>query len=236
MDCSDAAELIDGDFDGRLVFTCEHASAELPEPWTWPEQDQWLVDTHWASDIGAAAFTRRVAGLMNAPAVLSRFSRLLIDPNRPLFSDTLFRQNAEGRTVHLNEALLETERARRIDRFYEPYHAATSSMVERSRADTVFSIHTFTDDYEGEKRLLEIGVLFDHDEEPALQLVRHLADAGFHVAPNEPWSGKIGLAYSPVRHAREFGRCALEIEARQDLIVDESFAARLAEALASFFS
>ena len=109
-------------------------------------------------------------------------------------------------------------------------------MVERNCGDTVFSIHTFTDDYEGEKRGLEVGVLFDEDEEPAYQLVRHLAEAGFHVAPNEPWSGKAGLAYSPVRHAQEFGRCALEIEARQDLIVDESFAARLAEALASFFS
>ena len=79
-------------------------------------------------------------------------------------------------------------------------------------------------------------MLFDEDEEPAYQLVRHLAEAGFHVAPNEPWSGKIGLAYSPVRHAQEFGRCALEIEARQDLVLEESFAARLAEALASFFS
>lgn len=236
MDWIDSVEVIDGDFDGRLVFTCEHASAELPEPWTWPEQDRWLVDTHWASDIGAADFTRRIAGLMNAPAVLSRFSRLLIDPNRPLESDTLFRENAEGRMVHLNEGLLEAERRRRIERFYHPYHAAVSSTVERSACDTVFSIHTFTDDYEGEKRSLELGVLFDHDEEPAYRLVRHLADAGFHVAPNEPWSGKIGLAYSPVRHAREFGRCALEIEARQDLIVDESFAGRLAEALAGFFS
>lgn len=236
MDWIDSVEVIDGDFDGRLVFTCEHASAELPEPWTWPEQDRWLVDTHWASDIGAADFTRRIAGLMNAPAVLSRFSRLLIDPNRPLESDTLFRENAEGRMVHLNEGLLEAERRRRIERFYHPYHAAVSSTVERSACDTVFSIHTFTDDYEGEKRSLELGVLFDHDEEPAYRLVRHLADAGFHVAPNEPWSGKIGLAYSPVRHARELGRSALEIEARQDLIVDESFAGRLAEALAGFFS
>jgi len=83
---------------------------------------------------------------------------------------------------------------------------------------------------------LEVGVLFDHDEEPAQRLVHHLSAAGFHVAPNEPWSGKAGLAYSPVRHAREFGRCALEIEVRQDLIVDESFAARLAAALASFFT
>jgi predicted N-formylglutamate amidohydrolase len=236
MGSSDAVEEIDGDFGGRLVFTCEHASAELPESWTWPAQDRWLVDTHWASDLGAAAFTRRAARLMNAPAVLSRFSRLLIDPNRPLDSDTLFRDNADGKRVHLNEGLLEGERKRRIDRFYTPYHAAVSAMVERSRGDTVFSIHTFTDNYEGHRRVLEVGVLFDHDEEPAQRLVHHLSAAGFHVAPNEPWSGKAGLAYSPVRHAQEFGRCALEIEVRQDLIVDESFAARLAAALASFFT
>jgi predicted N-formylglutamate amidohydrolase len=234
MDWSHAAEEIDGDFRRRVVFTCEHASAELPRPWTWPDEDRWLVGTHWASDIGAAALTRRVAKLMNAPAVLSRFSRLLIDPNRPLDSDTLFRANAEGRTVHLNASLLDEERRRRIEGFYVPYHSAVRAMVERSRGDTVFSIHTFTDNYEGDARVLELGVLFDDDEEPAYRLVRHLEAAGFHVLPNEPWSGKAGLAYSAVLHAREFGRCALEIEARQDLIVQESFATRLAEALASF--
>jgi predicted N-formylglutamate amidohydrolase len=108
-------------------------------------------------------------------------------------------------------------------------------MIKRSRGDTVFSIHTFTDNYEGDARHLEIGVLFDDDEEPAHRLIRHLEGAGFHVLPNEPWSGKGGLAYSPVRHAKEVGWCALEIEARQDLIVQEAFAQRLAEALADFF-
>jgi predicted N-formylglutamate amidohydrolase len=235
MNWSQAVEQIEGDYRSRLVFTCEHASAELPEPWTWPEEDRWLVGTHWASDIGAAAFTRRVAKSMNAPAILSRFSRLLIDPNRPLDADTLFRTNADGRTVHLNASLLEAERQRRINRFYVPYHSAIRAMVERSHGDTVFAIHSFTDNYEGDKRVLEVGVLFDDDEEPAHRLVHHLEEDGFHVLPNEPWSGKAGLAYSAVRHAREFGRCALEIEVRQDLIVDESFAARLAKALVSFF-
>jgi predicted N-formylglutamate amidohydrolase len=233
---SEAAEEIPGDPSARVVFTCEHASNALHDPWRWPEQDRWLVDTHWASDIGAGAFTRRVAALMNAPAVLSKFSRLLIDPNRPLDSDTLFRQHADGQLVHLNEALLENDRRERIERFYVPYHAAVSEMVERSRADTVFAIHTFTDDYEGDKRELEIGVLFDDDEEPARALIMHLTEAGFHVLANEPWSGKAGLAYSPVRHAKELGRRALEIEARQDLIVREDFARRLAEALAGFFA
>jgi len=236
MDWSEAVEEIAGDPSCRLVFTCEHASNVLPAPWRWPEADRWLVDTHWASDIGAGAFTRRVAGLMNAPAVLSKFSRLLVDPNRPLDSDTLFRQIADGRQVHLNEILLETERQERIDRFYEPYHAAVRAMVQRSRGDTVFAIHTFTNDYEGDKRVLELGVLFDDDEEPAYRLIEHLERAGFHVVANEPWSGKDGLAYSPVRHAQEYGRCALEIEARQDLIVQEGFAQRLAEALAAHFT
>ncbi len=236
MDWSEAAEEIEGDLDGPVVLTCEHASSVLPDPWRWPEADAWLVDTHWASDIGAADFTRRLARLMNAPAVLSRFSRLLVDPNRPLDSDTLFRENAEGKTVHLNESLLEAERRRRIDRFYHPYHRAVSSMVKRSRCDTVFSIHTFTDNYEGDARMLELGVLYDDDDEPAHRLLHHLEGHGFHVLANEPWSGKAGLAYSPVRHAKEFDRCALEIEARQDLIVDEVFAARLAEALAAFFA
>ncbi len=236
MDWSDAAEAIEGDLDGRVVFTCEHASNALPMPWLWPAADRWLIDTHWASDIGAAAFTRRVAHLMNAPAVLSKFSRLLVDPNRPLDSDTLFRQNADGLQVQLNQAILDSERQERIDRFYHPYHAAVSAVVGQSRGDTVFGIHTFTDEYEGDKRSLELGVLFDDDEEPAHRLIRHLERAGFHVLANEPWSGKAGLAYSPVRHAREHGRRALEIEARQDLIGQEPFARRLAEALASFFA
>ena len=124
--------------------------------------------------------------------------------------------------------------------YYNPLNVhvqnAVSDVIGRSRGDTVFSIHTFTDDYEGDKRVLEIGVLFDDDEEPAFELIRHLESQGFHVLANEPWSGKGGLAYSPVRHAKEFNRTALEIEARQDLIVQEDFAQRLAEALASFFA
>lgn len=236
MDWSEAAEEIEGDLKSRVVFTCEHASNALHDPWRWPDEDRWLVDTHWASDIGAGAFTRRVAKLMNAPAVLSKFSRLLIDPNRPLDSETLFRQNADGHQVRLNEAMLETEQRQRVERFYLPYHAAVNAMIRRSKGDTVFSIHTFTDDYEGDRRTLELGVLFDDDEEPAYALIRHLEDAGFHVLANEPWSGKGGLAYSPVRHAKEHGWCALEIEARQDLIVQERFARRLAEALADHFA
>jgi predicted N-formylglutamate amidohydrolase len=161
---------------------------------------------------------------------------LLVDPNRPLDSETLFRKKADGVTVHLNASIDEAERSRRLDGFYHPYHAVASDTVRRSRADVVFGVHTFTGNYEGTDRSLELGVLFDGDEELGHALVIHLQEAGFEAASNEPYSGKEGLAYSPVLHAEEFDRQALEIEARQDLIVDERFAGRLAEALRGFFT
>lgn len=230
-----AATRIDGDFDGRVVLTCEHAGTELPPPWSWPEADKRLLGTHWACDIGAGAFTRRLAKALDAPAVLSNFTRLLVDPNRPLDAETLFRAEADGEPVWLNVDLDDADRRRRIEGFYRPYHAASSEMVRKSKAEIVFGVHTFTGNYEGNQRDLQIGILFDREEDLGHSLVAHLADAGFVAAPNEPYSGKDGLAYAPVLHAEEHGRRAVEIEVRQDLVVVDAFADKLATALEAFF-
>ena len=81
---------VGGAGDAGVVLTCEHASNRLPEPWKWSERDQRLIDDHWAWDIGAADFSRELADRLGAVAVLARFTRLLVDANRPLDSDTLF--------------------------------------------------------------------------------------------------------------------------------------------------
>ena len=234
MDETEAFTRLDGDPHRRVVLTCEHASSALPDPWAWHLDDHWLADTHWASDLGAAAFARSLARRLAVPAVLSRFSRLLVDPNRPLDSDTLFRREADGRVVRLNQSIDPGERQQRLDCFYHPYHRAVSAMVQQSTAEIVLGIHSFTEEYEGRARVLEVGVLYDQDEALAFELVEHLRNAGFLTAPNEPYSGKNGLAYSPVLHAEEFERRALEIEVRQDLVVNDTFARRLVDALGSF--
>lgn len=216
----DAVELIEVGGIGPVVLSCEHASQRLPPGWTWPEADQWLIGTHWAWDIGAAEITRALAARLGAPAVLAGFSRLLVDPNRELTSPTLFRDVAEGRPVHLNRELSEEERQRRIDHLYEPYHDAFAQLVDRHRAP-VLGVHTFTPVYEGgPPREMEIGVLFDRDEEPAKRLARALAARGFKVALNEPYSGRDGLIYACETHAARCGQVALELEVRQDLAGD----------------
>lgn len=227
----DAVELLEVGGAPPVVLSCEHASQRLPPGWSWPDEDRWLVGTHWAWDIGAAEITRALSARLGAPAILAGFSRLLVDPNREPGSPTLFRDVADGRPVHLNRDLDDAERQRRLEALYEPYHAAFADLALRHRAP-VLGVHTFTPVYEGgPPREMEIGVLFDRDEEPARRLARALTARGFQVALNEPYSGRDGLIYACETHARRCGQVALELEVRQDVAGDPVRRAALVPAI-----
>lgn len=216
VSADDAVEVIRAGNDGRAVFTCEHASSRLPEPWRWPAEDAWLSGTHWTYDLGAADLARELALALCSVAVLSRFSRLLADANRPIDAPDLFRTEAEGRRVALNRDIGPADRARRLG-LWTRFHEAADAEVSRSSAPIVFAVHTFTPLYEGAVRRVEAGVLFDREIELAEGLRAHLERAGFRVEMNEPYSGKAGLMYSVERHALSHGRRPIELELRQDL-------------------
>ncbi len=226
----DAAEVLGGRADSPVVLSCEHASERLPGRWKWPEADQRLAGTHWAYDLGAADLTRELADRLGAPAVLSRYSRLLCDPNRPEDSDTLFRADAEAAPVHLNTGISSEDRQQRLAGYHRPYHAALSSTLGVS----LLSLHSFTPDYEGERRPMEIGVLWNREDTLGQALNEHLVAAGFLSEGNTPYSGKDGFMYAADRHAAWHGRRALELEVRQDLCTDPAFRKRLIEILARY--
>jgi predicted N-formylglutamate amidohydrolase len=230
----EAYEELLGSPDAIVVLSCEHASARLPEPWSWHEQDRWLPALHWASDLGARALTLELAAALSASAVLSRFTRLLVDPNRDPAHPDLFRRLADGKSVELNRHVDEHERARRLQGYYEPFHAALDQALARSRAPLLLSIHSFTPNYEGQVRDVEIGVLFNREERHARALHAALAAHFGGVAENEPWSGKGGLMYCAESHADRFERCALELEVRQDRLEDAAYRARLVPVLSAF--
>lgn len=215
------------------VLTVEHAEERIPEGFVWPQEDDWLRGTHWAVDLHIAPFARALAARIGAPTVLSRFSRLLVDPNRPLDSDTLFRRVAEGRLVHVNAFLDDAERARRLAALYHPYHAAADDLVARHPTASVLGLHSFTPEYEGQRRAVEIGVLFDDDEDIATAFHAALLRFGHDVRLNQPYSGRHGLMFGPQAHASRYGRPCLELELRQDLLADPAGRARLVEAVAA---
>lgn len=220
--------------DAPVVLSCEHASPRMPEPFSWHPDDAHLAGTHWAYDLGARAFTLELAHELSANAVLSRFTRLLVDPNRELGQPDLFRRVADNRPVQLNAQIEEHERALRIERYYRPFHEALDVAVARCRAPLLLSIHSFTPNYEGVVRDVEVGVLFNREEEHGRAMLEALSRQLPAVAENEPWSGKQGLIYSAESHAERSGRVALELEVRQDRLEAPAYRARLLPVVAEF--
>lgn len=116
-------ETIVGDLARGIVLLCDHASNEVPDDLNSlglpPEQ----FERHIGYDIGAAEVTRELARRLGAPAVLTRFSRLVIDPNRGRDDPTLVMRLSDGAVVPGNASIDDEGVAERIRRFYDPYDA-----------------------------------------------------------------------------------------------------------------
>jgi predicted N-formylglutamate amidohydrolase len=138
---------------------------------------------------------------------------------------------AEGRQIALNRNIDDTERERRLTHLWRPYHDAIDRAIAASSAHIVFAIHSFTPIFAGVPRDVQIGVLFDEEEELAERARRALLSTELEIRMNEPYSGREGLIYSARHHAIARGRRALELEIRQDLATDPAIRARVVRAL-----
>lgn len=235
-DVSDAYEIVgDPHAGGPFVFTCEHATNLLPE-WRADPADQPLLDDHWGWDIGAADLTRALVALTGSCGVLSRFSRLVCDPNRAPDEPSFVVEEVDGHRFSFNRSVDATERDRRQVRYADAYHAEVDRTVRvRGAGDApvrLCSIHSFTPLYLGRRRPMEVGVLFDAHDEEAWRLEGALDEQGFEVALNAPYSGYDGLIYAAQRHGRAHDLVYLELEVRHDLIDSNEKAHAIAERIA----
>jgi predicted N-formylglutamate amidohydrolase len=230
-------EAIEGDRAIGMVILADHAGRDLPSEYGDLGLPPAEFDRHIAYDIGVEQVTRTLAALTGAPAVMARFSRLLIDANRGEDDPTLIRQLYDGTIVPANYPMSDAERERRLERYYRPYHDAVGSMIASVVAETgaapfVFSIHSFTPAMQGRARPWHVGVLWDSDPRAVHPLLDMLgAQADLVVGDNEPYDGAL-RGDTMYRHAIVNGYAHALIEIRQDLIADpagaSAWAARLA--------
>lgn len=206
-----------------VLLVCDHASRALPRRYGDLGLDPAELYRHIAWDIGAADVTRRLCEMLDAPAVLSGFSRLLVDCNRKTDDPTFICQVSDGTVVPGNRGLAPDEIAGRIDAFHAPYHRAIertlADMRARVAAPALFSIHSFTPVMRGFERPWHVGVLWNRDPRLAVPLMRILRDdPTLVVGDNEPYSGKTEVGYTMVRHGARAGLPHVLLEIRQDLI------------------
>ncbi len=230
-------EIIPGALDGGLILLCDHASNALPPEYgslgLAPEQ----FERHIAWDIGAAAVTRALAARFGAPAVLTRFSRLLIDPNRGADDPTLVMKISDGAIVPGNVGADGDEVGRRRDSYWLPYRQRAAglidSMIEAGRPPAILSIHSFTPFWKGVARPWEVGLLWDNDPRMAQALLERFEPLlASPIGDNEPYDGAlVGDTLYDLGTAR--GLAHVIVELRQDLIASAEGAARWAGAVAN---
>jgi|FEC22Drversion2_1045045.scaffolds.fasta_scaffold00219_28 predicted N-formylglutamate amidohydrolase len=219
-----AYETIPGDPATGWLLVCDHASNWIPERYAGLGLPPEELERHIAYDIGAEGVTRRLAARLGAPAVMSRFSRLLIDPNRGDDDPTLVMRLSDGAVVPGNARIDAVERNYRIRTFYDPYHRAVTAAIDAALAaghpPAIVSIHSFTPFWRGVRRPWEIGILWDEDPRLAVPMIELLrADRSLTVGDNEPYSGRL-KGDTMYRHATLRGLAHALIEYRQDLIAD----------------
>jgi predicted N-formylglutamate amidohydrolase len=229
-------EEIAGDVAGGLILICDHASNRLPPGYGTLGLPASELERHIAFDPGAAAVTRALASRLHAPAVLSSFSRLLIDINRGADDPTLVMRLSDGAVVPANRGAGEAERARRIALYHAPYHDAVARLIDRALAagtvPAIISIHSFTPVWRGQARRWQVGVLWDADPRVAAPLIAALAaDGATVVGDNEPYDGALA-GDTLYRHGTARGLAHALIELRQDLIADDAGVAIWADRLA----
>lgn len=220
---------------GRVVVTCDHASNFVPPEVNGgdlglPPED---MARHIAFDIGAAGLTRALADALEAPAILSNFSRLVIDPNRGANDPTLLMRLYDGTIIPANRHADHDERARRMALCYHPYHAALRELLAAREEAIVISIHSFTPQLRGKPaRPWQVGVLSAHDRRLATPLLARLGhESDLTIGDNEPYVGH--LAGDAVdQHALQYDRLNALIEVRNDLISDEDSQKHWGERLA----
>jgi predicted N-formylglutamate amidohydrolase len=220
-----------------VLLTCDHASRRVPKALDNLGLADELIARHIGWDIGAAEVTRRLAPLLDAPAILAGYSRLVIDCNRRPEDSTLIPSESDGVVIPGNASLSETERRARRDAIFDPYHSAIAAWIAARRArgiaPAVISMHSFTPVMKGFQRPWHVGILWDGQGRIALPLLAALrAEPDLVVGDNEPYSAREPVGYTQRHHAFEAGLPHVAIELRQDLVADAQGAAPWAERLA----
>ena len=223
-----------------VVLVCEHASKTMPKALGTMGLDEVKLASHIAWDIGAQRVAEMLSDRLNASLVSQRFSRLAYDCNRPPEADGAYPERSEIYDVPGNAGLSASDKVRRADALYHPFHQAIDGLIDRRLAEgrnvVLVTVHSFTPVYFGTRRDGHLGILHDDDNRLADVMLDVSAALELdQVLRNYPYGPEDGVTHTLKRHGltRQIANVMLEI--RNDLISDDAgqatWAGRIAELL-----
>lgn len=231
-------EVVNLDGASDVVLVCDHASNRIPQCLGTLGLDDIHLTDHIAWDPGAAVVARKLSTLLDAPLILSGYSRLVIDCNRPLSGADSIPERSANVPVPGNCDLALEDRDTRINALFRPYHDAITRLLDSrtNRTTLLFSIHSFTPVLFGQTRPWHIGISNGRDRRLAALLLGALAcTKDCVVGDNKPYPVGDGFDYTIPAHGDSRGLPSVMIEIRQDGIRTAQDAAMWAERIAQAY-
>ena len=228
---------------GRSPFllTCDHYGRLIPRvlgDLGLPESE---LTRHIAWDIGIAGVAEALSQHLDAHLIVQRYSRLVIDCNRPPDAASSIPRISEATTISGNEGI-SREAALRCGarRSSIPITGASTrsstSAASAGMPTVLVSLHSFTPVYAGIARPWHIGTLYHRDTHlPPLLLKLLRAEGDLVVGDNEPYAVSDETDYTIPVHGEARGLMNTGIEIRQDLIGDPAGEKAWADRLARIF-
>lgn len=233
-----AFEVVNRHGGGLAVLVCDHAANRIPRQLGSLGLDADQLADHIAWDPGAAEVARRLSVHLDAPLVLSGYSRLVIDCNRPLGHAQSIAEQSAGVPIPGNLDISAAERASRGEALFRPYHDAIAGLLdERNQRPTpLLSIHSFTPFLNGQERPWRVGISHWRDRRLAELLIQALTrDPDLTVGDNEPYPIEASIDFTLIHHLEGHGLPGVMIEIRQDEIRTLAGATRWASRLAEAY-
>jgi predicted N-formylglutamate amidohydrolase len=219
------------------LFTCDHYGRIIPRALGDLGVAESELARHIAWDIGIAGVAEHLADRMNAHLIAQRYSRLVIDCNRPPGVASSIPAISEATAIPGNEALAPEAAAIRRREIFDPYHRRIDDIIDarqhRGQPTVLVSLHSFSPVYAGVARPWHIGTLYHRDRTLPPLMLQHLrAEGDIVVGDNEPYAVSDQTDYTIPVHGEMRSLISTGIEIRQDLIGDQAGQQQWADRLA----
>jgi len=202
-----------------IFISCEHASGTIPKKMGFfgvskselPEISNYI-------DFGADVLSRMLARAFSARCIIPKYSRMVINLNKPIGHPKLINDNCFGRRIPGNENISKEGMSERVRKYYLPYHKRIRKEIEllRGRHRKVFYIcvHTFFNK-PGKKWAMDIGILYRYKKDSSFcRNIKKLLEekTNFTVKYNQPYSAHKTAGYTMNTYGKDRNIRCVEFE------------------------
>ncbi len=224
---------------GSFLLTVEHAGNLVPKALGDLGLPAGEIDRHIGWDPGASPLANALHARIGGTLIEQRYSRLVIDCNRPFEARDLIAEISDGTKVPANTNVGDRERVRRWTEIHQPYHDKVAEAVS-GRPRGLVSVHTYDPQRrsDGAVRPWPIGLLWRKPNGLADHLAARLATAplALPLGINQPYTIDDESDYTIPVHAEAAGLDHVLIEVRNDFLKRDDDVAAMADLLADALS